>query len=323
MDVSSPTRSRTHRNGSDHRARRHLVAGLACAGTMWVMSGCSVVSDDAARVDGKTLANDEFQELLDAYSSAGGSGILPSGNFDAEVVRVVLQDWIGTSILESTLGEYGVEIDEADRAEAERTLEDQQGFADAPPIVKEFFIRATAMRTVAGTTFSPDPEELAALYATGPAESGVACLRLILVESREAADEARNRITVGEPFADVAQSVSTDPSAASGGVLADNPNANACYAFDDLVAQIVEQLGAAVPTLQPEVVSEPIEVPDVGWVLLLLRPFTEVNLDVERIIGPITATRLANSALDNSSVWVNPEYGRWDTESRRIVANVQ
>lgn len=279
------------------------------------------MSEDAARLADERLSNGDFYELLDGYAEATQSGFLPSGNIDAEIARVILLDWIGTSVLEKTLLDYGVEISQADLDAAAETLADQSGFADAPEAVRSFYTRATAVRTVTGETFSPDPEELADLYATGPEESGVACLRLILTETREAADAALARIEAGETFADVARTASTDTSADIGGILQNNQTGDECFPFDEIVERIVGPIADAIPQTRPGVTTEPIEVTDLGWVILQLRPYSEVADEAAKIIGPVTATRLTDSALDSASIWVNPEYGTWDRESRQIVAS--
>jgi hypothetical protein len=278
------------------------------------------VSEDAARMGDKQLSNGDFYSLLDGYAKATQSGFLPSGNIDAEIARVILLDWIGTSVLEKTLLEYGVEITQSDLDAATESLTDQVGFADAPEAVRTFYTRATAVRTVTGETFSPDAEELAELYASGPKESGVACLRLILTDSREDADAAIARMAAGETFADVALTASTDTSADIGGILENNQTGDECFPFDEIVERIVGPIADAIPTARPGVVNGPIEVTDLGWVILQLRPYSEVADEAARIIGPVTATRLTNSALDNASIWVNPEFGTWDRESRRVVA---
>ncbi len=320
MSSSSRLRTTSASHGSTP-SRRRWTTGVALGATAAIaLSSCSFVSEDAARMGDKQLSNGDFYSLLDGYAKATQSGFLPSGNIDAEIARVILLDWIGTSVLEKTLLEYGVEITQSDLDAATESLTDQVGFADAPEAVRTFYTRATAVRTVTGETFSPDAEELAELYASGPKESGVACLRLILTDSREDADAAIARMAAGETFADVALTASTDTSADIGGILENNQTGDECFPFDEIVERIVGPIADAIPTARPGVVNGPIEVTDLGWVILQLRPYSEVADEAARIIGPVTATRLTNSALDNASIWVNPEFGTWDRESRRVVA---
>lgn len=301
------------------RSRIGIVGFSAVA--VILLSSCSWVGQDAARVGDDTLSNGDFHELLEGYTEATQSGLLPTGNVDSNVARLILRDWISASVLERTLVEYGVEISPTDLDDAKATLDSQVGFSDAPDNVREFYIRATAVRAVAGATFTPDREELAELYANGPEESGIACLRLILTDSKESIDGALDRIEAGEAFADVARDVSTDTSAEVGGILSNNQTGDECFPFDEIVEQIVEQIALVIPETRPGIVTGPIEVPEVGWVAVMLRPFSEVASEAERVIGPVTASRIANSALDSAKIWINPGYGRWDPDSRQVVAD--
>lgn len=301
------------------RSRIGMV-GLSAVAVI-LLSSCSWVTQDAARVGDDTLSNGDFHELLEGYTDATQSGLLPTGNVDSNVARLILRDWISASVLERTLVEYGVEISPTDLDEAQATLDAQVGFSEAPAIVRDFYIRATAVRAVAGATFTPDREELAELYTNGPEESGIACLRLILTDSKEDIEGALDRIEAGESFADVASDVSTDTSAEVGGILTNNQTGDECFPFDEIVEQIVEQIALVIPDTRPGAITGPIEVPDVGWVAVTLRPFSEVASEAERVIGPVTASRIANSALDSAKIWINPGYGRWDPDSRQVVAD--
>lgn len=322
MDVTARTQSPFGNRsiGKVHGSLRIVRVAVTGVLAAVLAAGCSSVREDAARVDGDRLSNESFQDLLEGYTEATLSGILPTGNVDANTARIILLDWIASSALERTLEEYGVELSQDDLDEAETSLDSQVGFAQAPQTVRDFYIRATAIRTVSGATFSPDAEELADIYANGPEQSGVACLRLILTDTREEIEAAIARIEAGESFADVAEEVSTDTSGASGGALTNSETGDECFPYDEVIERIVEQIGEAIPETRPGVVTGPIEIPDLGWVAITARPFTEVADDVETIIGPVTAQRLTDSALDNVSVWVNTEYGRWDPESRQVVA---
>ena len=296
------------------------IVGLSAV-AMILLSSCSLVTQDAARAGQDALSNDDFHELLEGYTDATQSGLLPTGNVDSNVARLILQDWVSASVLERTLAEYGVEISPTDLDDARATLDAQVGFSDAPDVVRDFYIRATAVRAVAGATFTPDREELAQSYANGPEESGIACLRLILADSEADIDAALDRIEAGESFADVASDVSTDTSASAGGILTNNQSGDECFPFDEIVEQIVEQIAVVIPDTRPGEVNGPIEVPDLGWVALTLRPFSEVASEAERVIGPVTASRIANSALDSAEIWINSSYGRWDPDGRQVVAD--
>lgn len=272
------------------------------------------------RANDTTLSKSDFYELLDSYASAFQGGFTASGNVDAEAARALLGDWIGTVVLEDMLSDYGVELDQSDRAKALESLAAQPGFAKAPEIVKEFYIRATAVRAAGADTFSPNDEELATTYNQGADESGVVCLRLILTDTRPDMDFALARIAVGESFADVARDMSKDTSGAQGGILVDTQSGRECFDYKTLSQQVVPELASAIDDAQVGTVSGPLQIPDLGWLTILLRPFSEVASQARDIIGSLTAARITTSALDAADVWVNSQYGRWDKTTHQVVA---
>lgn len=312
MDVTPSFRTGSRRSLTV--AALAVAAGLSSA----LMSSCSVTAQDAARVNGEHLSESDFNDLLEAYATAAQSAVLPSGNLDANAARRVLVDWIDTIVLEDMLTEYGIEVTEADMGSARTSLEQQGGFSAAPVAVQNFYVRATAVRDVTGAAFSPNREELSGNYATGPKKSGIACLRIILTDTQADMDAAIARIEAGESFADVASAVSKDSSSKDGGALIDTQADNACFSFDALAQQILPELAQVLTESKVGVMTEPLEVPDLGWVVLLPRPFSEVADDAMAIMGPMTTTKITNSAIESASIWVDPKYGRWDPATRQV-----
>lgn len=284
-----------------------------------MVSACSTTAKDAVRVNGESLSNRDFDELLSGYAEAVGGAQVESGNVNTVVARGLIQDWITTVVLEGVLDEAGVEVTDDQRETARAGLSQQGGFLEAPESVQEFYVRAAATLDAAGVAFTPSKDEMSALYAKGPGESGVVCLRLILADTRPDVEAAVARVAAGESFADVAKDVSTDTSAADGGILIDQQTGSACVQLSTLADQIVPEFVTALETAEVGVVAPPFEVPGVGWVTILLRPYTEVAEDVSQVLGPATASRIGREAVTQATVWVSPEYGRWDTESQQII----
>lgn len=297
---------------------RSLVVVAALAVTAG-LSSCSVTSKDAVRVDGLSLSNRDFDSLLSGYAEAVGGAEVSSGNINTVAARGLLQDWISTVVLEGVLAEAGIEVTDAQREAAREGLSQQPGFVAAPADVQEFYIRAAATQDAAGAAFAPSAEELEAEYALGPSESGVVCLRLILTETREDIEAAVARVRAGEDFAAVATDTSSDVSAADGGILADPQSGSACVLTSTLAEQIVPEFVSALDTAEVGETTAPFEVPGVGWVAIFVRPYDEVAEDVATVLGPATANELGRDALASADVWVNPEYGRWDSETRQII----
>lgn len=270
-------------------------------------------------MNGESLSNQDFDELLSGYAAAVGGAQVDSGNVNTVVARGVIQDWVSTVVLEGVLEEAGIDVTDEQRDAARAGLSQQGGFLAAPAAVQDFYVRAAATLDAAGLAFTPSEDEMAALYAKGPTESEVVCLRLILTNTREDVEAAVARITAGESFGDVAKEVSTDTSAADGGILNDQQNGSACVQLSTLANQIVPEFVTALQTAKVGVVTQPFEVPGVGWVAILLRPYTEVATDVATVLGPATAGRLSREAVATAKIWISPEYGRWDPETQQIV----
>lgn len=302
---------------SSFRPRLRPILAIVAAAV--VLSSCSVTAKDAARVNGESLSNRSFDDLVSGYSSVVDGALVASGNVNMVAARGLLQDWINTVVLEGVLEESGVLVTDEQRDAARTGLEAQGGFAVAPQAVQDFYVRAASVLEAAGLAFSPEASELAETYNRGPVESGVVCLRLILTPTREEIDAAIVRLAAGETFAEVAAVVSTDISATDGGILTDQQNGSACVQLAALATQIVPEFVAALETSEVGVVSEPFEVPGIGWVVILLRPFEEVSDAVTTVLGPTTALRVGRDALTNADVWVSAEYGRWDLASQQII----
>lgn len=298
---------------------RPVVATVATVAVAAVLTSCSGTAKDAVRVNGESLSNRDFDELISGYSSVVEGALLPSGNVNMVAARGLLLDWINTVILEEVLEEAGVTVTDEQRESARAGLSAQGGFSAAPAAVQDFYVRAASVLEAAGDAFAPDPSELAETYSRGPLDSGVVCLRLILTDTREEIDAAVALIAAGQTFAAVAEATSKDISAAEGGILTDQQTGSPCVQQTQLATQIVPEFVAALETAEVGVVGKPFEVPGIGWVAILLRPFEEVSDAVATLLGPSTASRVGQDALSQADIWLSAEYGRWDAETSQIV----
>ena len=295
---------------------RPILAAVAIAATL---SSCSTTTKDAVRVNGESLSNKDFDKLASGYSEVVSGAQVASGNINMVAARGLLLDWINTVVLEGVLAEAGIEVTDEQREVARAGLSTQGGFAAAAVDVQDFYIRAASVLEAAGVAFAPQANDLAEIYNRGPIESGVVCLRLILTTTRNEIDSAVARIAGGESFADVAAATSIDISASDGGILTDQQNGSACVQQAELASQIVPEFVTALESAEVGVVSDPFEVPGIGWVAILLRPFEEVSTEVTTVLGPSTASRIGRDALLASDIWVSAEYGRWDAEFLQII----
>lgn len=298
------------------RSFRFLVP---LAAVVTIAAGCSSVVPDAVAVGDESLSKSDFEDLLEGYADAVPGSRLDTGAVEGSVARGLLTDWVTTRILAGELARQGVEISADDLATARDALEAQQGFADASALTQSFYEYASAVRDVFGRSFGPSDDEIRSRYESGPAESGVYCMRGILTDSREAIDGAALRVAAGDDFATVASEVSIDGSAADGGILRNTASGLDCLDQNTLDTQAVPEFAANLADIEIGEVTAPFEIGDGNWLLVYLRPFDEVADDVRQLIGLDVAAAARADAVTAAVVRVSSEYGRWDPTTGQVV----
>ena len=157
------------------------------------------------------------------------------------------------------------------------------------------------------------------MYDDRATQSGAVCLRAILVATQEEIDAVTARIDAGEDFATIAQEVSIDSSAENGGALQDRTSGSGCLEQATFESQVTPEFLTALTDAKVGQVTASFEIPTVGWVVLLVRPFDEVADDVAGLLAGNGAIEAGRSVLGSAKVWVSPEYGRWDPTTLSIV----
>jgi hypothetical protein len=299
-------------------SRRVSVIALS-VGAMLALSACSSVESTAIRVNGRELSGSDFDELLAGYALAIPNAETESGTVRSGVAHGLLTDWATTTILTERLNDEGLTLSEADLDAARAELEQQAAFGDASPAAQDFYVLATAVQQLFADSFGPSTDELRDLYDAGPSTSGVFCLRAILVTDQAVIAEVAAQLGAGADFADVAAQYSIDSSAADGGVITDPGSGSTCFDQVTLSSQIVPEFATALGTAEIGRPTDPFELPNVGWVVAVLRPFDEVADDVRGIVGLGLAEAERVDAILAAEVWVSSEYGVWDPDTGRVV----
>lgn len=299
--------------------RRTTLATLAMCALASTMTACSSVGHDAARIDGTSLSNADFDDLLDGFASAVPSALTLSGNVSAESARSLLSDWITTVAIENALAADGVEVSADDDAAAMDGLMQQPSFSAASAEVRDFYAHATAVRAVLDLQTAPDDAELQAVYDDGASSSGVVCARAILVATADEMAAVQARLDGGDDFATVASEISTDSSAADGGILANPTTGGPCSSLDDMTAAVTPEFADAITGSEIGVPSEPFELAGAGWVIIVLRPFDEVAGEVRGLLSRGDGLEYVRVAVDGADIWVSSEYGVFDRETASIV----
>ena len=299
--------------------RRLISLSVLTLTVLTTATSCSSVTKDAARFNGESLSNSEFDDLLLGYAAAVPEAFLTSGNLDIRVAQGIVQNWISTQAVVAALEEAGVEITDEDRGAALEALKAIAGFNDAPQVVQDFSVLATASKSVANREFVLSDDDLQLIYEDQGTRSGAVCLRVILVATQEEIDAVTARLNAGEDFATIAQEVSSDSSAENGGALQDRTSGSGCLEQATFESQVTPEFLTALTDAKVGQVTASFEIPTVGWVVLLVRPFDEVADDVAGLLAGNGAIEAGRSVLGSAKVWVSPEYGRWDPTTLSIV----
>ena len=299
--------------------RRLISLSVLALTVLTTATSCSSVTKDAARFNGESLSNSEFDDLLLGYAAAVPEAFLTSGNLDITVAQAIVQNWISTKAVIAALDKAGISITDEDRNAALTALQAEAGFNDAPQVVQDFYVLASASQSVANREFEVNTDDLKALYEDRATQSGAVCLRAILVATQEEIDAVTARIDAGEDFATIAQEVSIDSSAENGGALQDRTSGSGCLEQATFESQVTPEFLTALTDAKVGQVTASFEIPTVGWVVLLVRPFDEVADDVAGLLAGNGAIEAGRSVLGSAKVWVSPEYGRWDATTNGIV----
>jgi hypothetical protein len=292
--------------------RRFIALSVLALTAMTTTSACSSVTKDAARFNDESLSNSEFDDLLVGYATAVPEAFLSSGNLDIAAAQAIVQNWISTQAIVTALKNAGVEITDEDRSAALEALQAEPGFADAPQVVQDFYVLASASQSVANREFVMSADDLESLYNENGAQSGAVCLSAILVETKDEIDAVSARLDAGEDFAAIAQEVSLDSSSTNGGALQDQTTGSGCLEQAAFENQVTPEFLTALAGATVGEATAAFEIATVGWVVLLVRPFEDVADDVASVIGGNGAIEAGREVLSEAKIWVSPEYGRWD-----------
>ncbi len=320
-------------SGYDRRTVRRLqisftalVAGLALAA-----AACGSVSPYAARVDNKSIsqedleselrsiaANGPYLALIESRQQVKGTG---AGTFDAAFTALALTRQIYYELIDSELARRKLSVGSDDLAAARAAVVEQlQGedvFKDFPKPYQDELIRRQArldLLTLSLNGQTGSPEEAArAYYDSHKEEFAKACVSHILVPTQEKADEVKARLGRGDDFATVARAESQDAqSAAQGGELGCDITQETGFVPEFLLAvfnQPVGEVGAPVRT-------------QFGFHLIKVTsrnvpPYDQVKDDARgRLATPGQEKLLTwlQETVTNAKIEVNPKYGTFNKE---------
>lgn len=303
-----------------------LVVGFALVAT-----ACGSVSPYAAKVDDKSISEDELEKELRSIAANGpylkliesrqqvkGTG---AGTFDAAFTALALTRQIYYELIGTELAKRKLAVGPSDLAAARSTVIDQiQGedvFKAFPKEYQDELIRRQAqldLLTLALNDQSGSADDAAkAYYESHKDEFASACVSHILVPTQEKADQVKGRLAAGEDFATVAKAESSDTqSAQKGGELGCDINQDTGFVPEFMLAvlnQPVGEVGAPVKT-------------QFGFHLIKVTsrnvpPFDQVKDRARSKLtegGQEKLLTWLQETVETAKIEVNPRYGTFDKE---------
>ena len=294
-------------------------------------TACGSVSPYAAKVDNKSISEDDltrelrsiaangpYLKLVESRQQVKGTG---AGTFDAAFTALALTRQIYYQLIGAELTKRKLAVGPDDLAAArEAVVEQIQGedvFKDFPKDYQDELIRRQAqldLLTLSLSGVTGSAEDAARAYYEGHKdEFASACVSHILVASREKADEVRGRIAGGEDFAAVAKTESIDTqSALKGGELGCDITPATEYVPEFLLAifnQPVGEVGAPVQT-------------QFGFHLIKVTtrqtpPYDQVRDQVRQKLSTNGQEKLLTwlqETVSKAKIEINPKYGTFNKD---------
>ena len=304
------------------RTRLVISVGLIALST----AGCSTLTgtEHAVDVNGQGYTSTEADALLDEYfteSGIFGTTSLDSGGFgDADQARLLLTAMVRSSSVRSILDRSGDDITDSDLDLYFSTLPPENPINELSEQMRELIAMTSVdvITSVLAQAELPDAEELRKMYLSAPVSTGLLCLRHILVETEQEANDIIGEFRNGADFAELAAERSLESSASiTGGALTGTESE--CLPTAQYISGFDADFVAAAFSAPATTWSQPVQT-QFGWHVILNRPWSEVGSDViASYASPDGPLFYVDAVLNSADVTVNSRYGRWDPPSGRVV----
>ena len=303
-----------------------LVAGLALLAT-----ACGSVSPYAAKVDDKSISQDDLERELRSIAANGpylklvetrqqvkGTG---AGTFDAAFTALALTRQIYYQLIGNELAKRKLTVGQGDLSAARATVIEQiQGedvFKDFPKAYQDELIKRQAQLDVltlalSGATGSAE-EAAKAYYDSHREEFASACVSHILVPTQEKADEIKGRVGRGEDYATIARAESQDTqSAQKGGELGCDITQETGFVPEFLLAVFSQPIGEVGSPVKTEFGFHLIKVTSRN-----VPAYDQVKDDARRRLTTAGQEKLLTwlqETVAAAKIEVNPKYGTFNKE---------
>ena len=265
-----------------------------------LIAGCSTFSDNdaIARVGGTEMSSSElatYRELV------GGTD---ENQADATITRSAISIWSEVQVLDQLLDRSGVDPDPAAvDAATQQAAAQVPGFTDLDDATRGQLVDYFTMIGLIPQSlpeFTPSDADIAEYFDRGPAESGLACVSHILVDTEQQANDIIDELDAGADFATLATERSTDTgSAENGGFLT-------CTSTDQIDSQFVPEFAAAADVALPGIPTGPVKT-DFGYHVIRNGTFAEHPGELTPIVAQgYFSVRIA---IDRADIHIDPRYG--------------
>lgn len=296
-----------------------------------IATGCGSVSPYAAKVDDKSISQDDLERELRSIAANGpylrlvesrqqvkGAG---ANTFDAAFTALALTRQIYYRLISAELTERKLVVGPDDLATARETVIEQidgeDVFVQFPKAYQDSLVLRQAqldLLTLSLNGVDGSAEEAArAYYDSHQAEFANACVSHILVATKEKADELRGRIAGGEDFAAVARAESTDSqSATKGGELGCEISRSTSYVPEFLLAVFAQPVGEVGAPVQSQFGFHLIKVTS-----RQTPPYDKVRSEARSRMATSGQEKLLTwlqETVADAKIEINPKYGTFKKE---------
>lgn len=161
-----------------------------------------------------------------------------------------------------------------------------------------------------------DEDQIADLYDSGPAISGVVCLQAIVVEDATGAADTVAELEGGASFDAVFEAANIDPS------IAGDLGAVPCITSADIEASAdVPLVAASLELSATQLVSSAPLVDDTGQevahAVIVFRTYENLELnDIDLVAASVDVS----SELAEADIYVDPRYGTFDADTGQVIS---
>lgn len=305
------------------RTAKKALAAIVAVGALLATTACdNPIDPDAAKVDGFRISREALFEQVDERAALPEFG-LETGRedvFAADGVARVLSSMIADRIYQTTAERVGLQVTDADLEAARADLVGQFGedtIGSLPTDVVDRWVRSSALRAVVNEYTGAQQwwtdDDIARYHE---ATKTRACVRHILVETEDEANDIVDQLEAGADFDELARERSLDSgSAQGGGALGCNPRGWFVPVFEAALegAADGELVGPVASGFDGQTNWHVIRVDEAYRV----RSLDETRDAIEALFS--LPGGWVEYVLRTTDVQVDPRYGTWDATSGAVL----